>query len=99
MTNIKSDYNVIQAPLITEKATDGRANSNKYSFYVDVRANKLQIKTAVEQIFKVNVISVNTQMIHPKPKRLGKYMGMTGIKKKAVVTLKQGDSIKLMEGP
>jgi large subunit ribosomal protein L23 len=95
----KSDYDILLSPVVTEKATNDKIENNKFVFYVDTRANKNEIKEAVENVFRVKVISVNTQSISGKPKRMGKYMGKTSKKKKAVVTLKEGDRIKLMEGP
>ena len=99
MNDRVSLYNIILSPVITEKATNDKLEKNKYALYVDLNANKSEIKNAVEEIFGVTVISVNTLMVKGKPKRLGKYFGKTSRKKKAVVTLKEGDRIKLMEGP
>ncbi|MFC2062103.1 50S ribosomal protein L23 [Elusimicrobiota bacterium] len=97
----KSDslHNIIKSPVITEKATEYRANLNKYTFYVDKRYNKLEIKKAIEEVFKVNVISINTLNVTGKKKRLGRFIGRKSGKKKAVVTLKEGDRITIMEGP
>lgn len=99
MSIIESSYNVIKSPIITEKATNGRAKYNKYFFFVDLKTNKSQIKNAIEEIFEVSVVSVNTQVMYGKKKRLGKYLGRKSRRKKAVVTLEQGNRIKLMEGP
>ena len=95
----KSTYDILKSPVITEKATTQRMNDNKYIFYVDSRSTKAHIRDAVEKTFSVTVISVNTQNVKGKPRRLGRYMGKTSERKKAVVTLKEGDRIKLMEGP
>ena len=92
-------YNILHEPVVTEKTTAERMNNNKYSFYVDVRANKPQIKKAVESVFGVSVVSINTINIFPKTKRQSRYEGKTSRKKKAIVVLKEGDRIKLMEGP
>lgn len=85
-------YTVIKKPLITEKGTDLTAQ-NKYFFLVDKRANKIDIKRAVEKIFKVTVANVNTHILSGKKKRVRYREGLTAEKKKAIVTLKQGDSI------
>ena len=89
------DYrDVIKAPIITEKTSD-LANNNTVVFSVDTRANKTQIKQAVEAIFDVKVESVNTINVHPKKKRVGRYVGKTNKVKKAIVKLKEGSSIEL----
>lgn len=85
---------VIKAPIITEKTSD-LANQNTIVFSVDVRANKTQIKQAVENIFDVKVESVNTINVKPKKKRVGRYAGKTNRVKKAIVKLKEGSSIEL----
>lgn len=85
---------VIKAPIITEKTSD-LANNNTYVFSVDPRANKIQIKQAVEAIFDVKVESVNTINVKPKKKRVGRYAGKTNRVKKAIVKLKEGSSIEL----
>ena len=87
------DYtDVIIAPVITEKAANC-AEENKVVFKVDPRANKTQIKQAVEKIFNVKVESVNTVNVHPKKRRVGKYTGMTNKYKKAIVKLAKGSTI------
>lgn len=91
-----SDYrNIIKAPIITEKSTIIAEDERKYVFKVDAKANKTQIKDAVEKIFKVKVESVNTVNVHPKKKRVGRYSGMTNKYKKAIVTLVNGNKIDL----
>ena len=85
---------VIKAPIITEKTSD-LANNNTVVFSVDPRANKTQIKQAVEAIFDVKVDSVNTINVKPKTKRVGRYAGKTNRVKKAIVKLKEGSSIEL----
>lgn len=86
---------IIKAPIITEKTADLAQNNNTITFSVDVRANKTQIKQAVEKIFNVKVESVNTINVKPKTKRVGKYVGKTNRVKKAIVKLKEGSSIEL----
>ena len=83
---------IIIAPVITEKAA-GCAEEGKYVFKVDVKANKTQIKQAIEKIFNVKVVSVNTINSHPKKKRVGRYTGMTNRYKKAIVKLAEGSTI------
>ena len=85
---------IIKAPIITEKSSD-LAKNNVIVFSVDVRANKTQIKQAVEHIFDVKVESVNTINVKPKTRRVGSYAGKTNKVKKAIVKLKEGSSIEL----
>ena len=85
---------IIKAPIITEKSSNLAAN-NVMTFSVDVRANKTQIKQAVEKIFNVKVENVNTINVKPKKKRVGRYVGKTNKVKKAIVNLKEGSSIEL----
>ena len=85
---------IIKAPIITEKSSNLAAN-NVITFCVDVRANKTQIKQAIEKIFNVKVESVNTVNVKPKKKRVGRYVGKTNKVKKAIVKLKEGSSIEL----
>lgn len=88
-------FDIIFAPVITEKSSNMSQFENKYVFKVDVRANKTQIKQAIEEIFKVKVESVNTLNIHPKTRRVGKYSGKTNRYKKAIVKLAEGNTISL----
>jgi len=90
-------YDVIKRPLDTEKFDRARDQFNQYAFEVDRRANKLQVKSAVEQIFKVTVTEVQTQILRGKNKRMGLTEGRTSNKKRAIVTLKAGDAISLFE--
>ena len=91
-----SNYrDIIKAPVITEKSSNIASNDIKYVFKVDAKANKSQIKDAIEKIFKVKVESVNTVNVHPKKKRVGRYSGMTNKYKKAIVTLVNGNKIDL----
>ena len=78
---------IIKAPIITEK-TAALNENNVVTFSVDVKANKTQIKQAVESIFNVKVESVNVINVHPKKKRVGRYSGYTKKVKKAIVKLK-----------
>lgn len=85
--------NIIIAPLVTEKSGNQMVAQNSYTFKVSMNANKIEIKKAIERIFSVRVISVNTITMMGKPKRLGKYNGKRPDWKKAIVTLKAGDKI------
>ncbi len=95
---MRSPYDVLIRPLVTEKAVNLAQQQNKYTFYVDKRANKIEIKKAVEDLFKVKVLSVNTINVKGKKKRVGRYEGRTPDHKKAIVTLKPGDKIDIFEG-
>ena len=90
----ESMRNVIKAPIITEKSA-ALAENNVITFKVDTKANKTQIKQAVETLFNVKVESVNTVNVKPKKKRVGRYVGKTARRKKAIVTLAEGNSINL----
>ena len=90
-----SDYrDIIKAPIVTEKSASLNEN-NTVVLSVDPKANKTQIKQAVEKVFNVKVESVNTLNVKPKTKRVGRYSGLANRKKKAIVTLKEGSSIEL----
>lgn len=90
-------YDVLCRPVITEKSSDLMAQ-NKYVFEARKKANKVQIKAAVEKAFKVTVVSVNVMTIPAKPKGYGRLKGHRPAWKKAVVTLKPGDNIEIFEG-
>ena len=90
---------VLRAPLITEKGTLLRETENLYLFEVATSANKIQIKKAVETLFKVKVQSVRTVTVHGKVKRLGRKVGRRPDWKKAYVKLKPGEKpIEFFEG-
>ena len=88
---------IIIKPVVTEKSVD-LMQENKYCFRVAKDANKIEIKNAIEEIFKVTVINVNTVNVHGKMKRMGRTQGKAASWKKAVVTLREGDSIEVFEG-
>ena len=88
-------YRIIKKPVVSEHTTLLSEKQNKYVFEVDTRANKIQIKQAVEEIFKVGVKKVRTMRVHGKAKRVRLQLGLTPERKKAIVTLKQGDRINL----
>jgi large subunit ribosomal protein L23 len=90
---------IIKRPLIlTEKGSLLREQGNQYLFEVNVKANKVQIKEAVETLFKVNVTDVNTLIIRGKMRRMGRGHAKTKNWKKAIVTLVEGESIDFFEG-
>ena len=90
----RSHAQVIKYPIITDKATRLLEN-NQYSFVVDPYSDKLTIKSAIEYLFDVKVIKINTSRLPRKKKRVGKYIGWKPQYKKAVVTLSEGDGINL----
>jgi len=85
--------NIVISPIITEKSSTQVQTQNAYSFKVSINANKIEIKNAIERIFAVKVLDVNTIRMMGKPKRLGKYSGKRPDWKKAIVTLRTGDKI------
>jgi large subunit ribosomal protein L23 len=97
MPNELNAYGIVLRPLITEKAQIMTA-LNKYAFEVDARANKMQIKQAVEAAFNVRVQSVNTARMKGKVKRYGRRSSKLPDWKKAMVTLVAGEKIELFEG-
>ena len=90
-------FDVIQKPLITEKTTVEKDTRGIVAFQVHRDANKLEIKEAVEKIFQVKVVDVNTINVSGKAKRFGKHFGKRSNWKKAYVTLKQGSSVDFFE--
>ena len=90
-------FDVLIRPIITEKTTL-LMQENKYTFQVPLTANKVEIRKAVESIFNVKVEKVDTIRVLGKTKRMGRTMGKRSDYKKAIVTLKAGESIELFEG-
>ena len=95
MNNI---YDVIKKPLITEKGTRLKEENNSIVLQVSTEANKMDIKRAVETVFKVKVAEVRTITFKGKKKRLGARQGVRSDWKKAVVTLKEGETVEYLEG-
>lgn len=95
---MRSPYQIIRRPLITEKGTELKHRANQYLFEVARDANKLEIKHAIESLFRVKVLRVRTLSVQGKEKRVGRFLGRTPDWKKAVATLKEGDSIESFEG-
>lgn len=91
-------YSIIRSPLLTEKCHDLKERHNQVAFRVDRVANKIQIKEAVEKIFKVKVRRVNVINMQGKTKRMGRHSGKRAAWKKAVVTLMPGEKIEIIEG-
>ena len=85
---------IIKAPLVTEKSSD-RKTLNQYTFKVSPKASKIEIKEAIEKIFKVDVVEIRTLNMKVKKKRVGRYTGLSNRCKKAIVTLKPGQTIEL----
>jgi large subunit ribosomal protein L23 len=90
----RSNIHIIKYPIITDKATRLLEN-NQYSFVVDRYSDKITIKKAIEYLFNVKVIKINTSRLPRKKKRVGKYIGWKPQYKKAIVTLSKGDVINL----
>lgn len=86
-------YEIIKRPIITEKTTK-LAENGVYTFEVDMKANKIEIANAIEKIFNVKVVNVNTLNVLPKAKRVGKYAGLKSAYAKAMVKLQAGDKIE-----
>lgn len=95
---MKTLYEVIVNPLLTERGTLLKEKYNKVMFKVARSANKIEIKKAVEEIFKVKVDCVTTANYKGKKKRLGKFEGKRPGWKKAFVTLKKGEKLDFIEG-
>jgi len=95
---MKNMYEVIKRPILSEKTTLQKEETNKITFEVDPRANKIEIKQAVEKIFKVKVNNVHTMMVRGKVKRQGRFSGKRPDWKKAIVSLKPGDKVSFLEG-
>lgn len=95
---MRDPRDVILRPVITEASTD-LMEDKKYTFYVDPKANKTEIKQAVENIFEVRVVKVNTIKAPRKPKNFGRYSGYTPLRKKAIVQLSEDSKpLEFFEG-
>lgn len=93
-SSVISNANIIKYPLITDKSTRLLEN-NQYSFVVDRKSDKITIKNAIEYLFNVKVVKVNTCCLPRKKKRVGKYIGWKPQYKKAIVSLAEGNVINL----
>ena len=89
------DYNVVIKPLVTEQGMHFANTRNAYSFEVNKKANKIQIRNAVERLYSVKVLGVRTANVRGKPRRRGRHFGLTRSWKKAVVVLGEDYHIDL----
>jgi len=95
---MKEMHDILFRPLITEKSTIQKEQFNKVAFVVNRKANKVEIRQAVEKAFKVRVLDVCTSNVGGKKKRTGRIVGQKSDWKKAIVTLAPGDRIEFFEG-
>jgi large subunit ribosomal protein L23 len=95
---MKAPHHLIKGPIITEKSHALKEVGNKVTFRVAVKANKIEIRKAIEDLFKVKVLRVNTVRMRGKKKRLGRTAGVRPDWKKAIITLAPGEKIAGMEG-
>ena len=93
---MRDPKDIIKRPIITEKSSDLMAQ-NKYTFVVDNKANKTEVKYAVKELFNVSVEQVNIMNVRPKRRKVGKYEGTKPGYKKAIVKLAEGNSIEFFE--
>jgi len=91
-------YQIIKRPLVTEKGTRQKEQSNQLAFEVDRRANKILVRNAIENIFKVKVVSVRMMNVKGKERRVGRNVGRRADWKKAIVRLAPGENIEFFEG-
>lgn len=96
MTSLDRMYQIIRRPHVTEKATDDTLRRNAYHFRVPINANKVEIRHAIEKLFEVSVTGVNTLRVEGKSRRRGWVSGSRADWKKAMVTLKEGDTIDVV---
>jgi large subunit ribosomal protein L23 len=92
------DYDIIKRPVITEKTNTQKDVANQVTFEIDPRANRIEVKRAVEQIFSVKVADARTMHVRGKIKRRGRIYGKRRSWKKAIVTLMPGERIEFFEG-
>ncbi len=95
---MKASHYIIKGPIITEKTHNLKESANQVTLKVDVKANKVEIRKAVEEVFKVKVLAVNTVRMKGKKKRMGRTEGTRPDWKKAIVTLAPGEKLKGFEG-
>ncbi len=91
-------YQIVKKPLITEKGTKQKGQSNQIAFEVGRGANKILVKNAIESIFKVKVLNVNIMNVKGKERRLGRNVGRKADWKKAIVRLAPGENIEFFKG-
>ena len=93
-----NEYDVIRRPIITEKSSSLKEAGNQYVFEVQRDANKIEIKKAIEKLFKVKVVSVQVALMQGKERRVGRFSGKKPDWKKAIVKLSPKDKITIFEG-
>ena len=93
---MKSPYEIVKCPIVTEKSSNQNEKLNKVSFEVANNANKIEIKRAIEQIFETEVVKVNIRWVNGKKKRLGRNEGKRADKKRAIITLAEGKRIDIL---
>ncbi len=91
-------YEILRKPVITEKSTTQKEMNNQVTFEVDRRANRVEIRRAVEQVFNVKVVDVQTVQMKGKVKRFGRTIGRRRNWKKAIVRLAPGQHVEFFEG-
>lgn len=91
-------YDIIKRPVVTEKTSIQKEEANQVTFEVDRKANRIEVRRAIERIFNVRVVNVRTMQIRGKFKRRGRVLGKRRDWKKAIVTLRPGDRIEFFEG-
>lgn len=92
------NFKLLKRPHLTEKTWAQKETANQLTFAVDINANKIEIKQAIEDIFKVSVLRVNTIRQRGKVKRMGSHSGRRPDWKKAIITIREGDKIEYFEG-
>lgn len=90
-------YDVLERPVLSEKSNSIREQQGKYTFFVNRKATKVDVKKAVEEAFNVNVVKVTTNVTRGKHRRRGMRISLSRPRKKAVVTLSQGQKLSLFE--
>jgi len=96
MSDLSAHYRIIKRPLYTEKGSYQLEKSNTYAFEVLMEASKVQVRKAIEAIFEVKVVKVNSMNVPGKPRRVGASYGHTSPWKKVLVTLKEGETIQMV---
>lgn len=96
MTKIKDEYYIVNHPILSEKGTRLSEKENKYLFSVARGANKIEIRRAIEKLYKVRVRTVNTMNVRGKKKRMGMTLGKRPDWKKAIVTLEEGETLSFV---
>lgn len=94
---LRNPHDIIIKPLLTEKSTGLKDRENKLAFKVHKDANRVEVKRAIEEIFKIKVRDVNIMNLKGKKKRMGKFLGKRPDWKKAIVSLKPGEKLDILE--